>query len=97
MSLSCGCEFYNDFQSDSERRARKDHYCGECGKRIEIGEVYNYSAGKTDGTFWDNKTCEKCHDLGLSMQAMGFCWIIGDLIEDHKEYIQDYAPPKIKR
>lgn len=97
MSLTC-CYEDNGFTEFSRRKtrvARKPHICCECREEISVGVEYVYCVALTDGQFSDWKTCEKCDDLAASMQAMGFCGLVGDVHADHQEYIREYQPPRI--
>ncbi len=44
-------EFYNQ----SLPKARKDHVCEFCGKKIHKGEKYSYESGKYDGDMFVRK------------------------------------------
>ena len=97
MSLSCGCNYYNaDLEKLTEPVARNQYRCDECNKTIKIGEQYARFERLYDGMWWTDKVCEKCHDLGSSMAELGFCWIMGELKELHREYIEEYNPPKLR-
>lgn len=54
---------YNDFSRETHPKGRKAHKCCECGRTIPIGEVHQYITGKTDGHFWDNRTCPQCEEI----------------------------------
>lgn len=55
---------YPDFWSDGVRRARKEHSCGGCLRKIEPGETYNYASCLMDGAFSTYKVCEHCFAAG---------------------------------
>ena len=44
-------------------RARKEHRCEECGRKIEIGEIYVRYAGTWEGDFFTNVACQQCAAL----------------------------------
>ena len=93
MSLSCGCDLYDGPTVFREKmvKARKQHVCYECGKRIEIGEEYQYIFGVWDGDASSFHTCEPCADLRESLEGIGFCSTYGDLKSDHAEYLSEYV------
>lgn len=45
---------------ERKRKARKDHKCYECGRRIRKGEKYTVVTGCWDGTFDEFKMCNYC-------------------------------------
>jgi len=95
MSLMCGCEEGPEVFSARMVRARKQYKCCECCNLIPIGEVYEYIFGVWEGEVSTFHTCEKCSDLRASMTDLGFCGEFGDLLSEHKEYLAEYAPPKL--
>ena len=84
--MVCGCSIdsYSDdyscaFHTTSMRKARKEHVCGECGRKIAKGETYEVSKGRFEGTFDTNKTCTDC----LSLREAFFCsWSYSTLWHD---------------
>ena len=62
-----GCEEYDpEFFREKKQRARKEHECCECGKKIQAGIEYFYNVGKWYGSlkgeflFQTHKTCLSC-------------------------------------
>lgn len=50
-----------DYYSETPiKAARKQHYCHECGKPIEIGKPYLRCSGSSDGGFWTGKFHAEC-------------------------------------
>ena len=47
-------------------KAKKEHKCCECNRTILIGEEYERSSGKFDGSFWDEKTCNECAEIRIA-------------------------------
>ena len=84
--MECGCsidsysdDYSNAFHTTSMRKARKEHVCGECGRKIARGESYERSAGLFDGKILTDKTCPDC----LSLREEFFCsWIYSTLWND---------------
>ncbi len=69
----------NEFYSEATRRARKAYRCCECGDPIAVGESHHYAAGKSDGMFWDNRTCAPCHEIRTELCCDG--WVFEMLWE----------------
>ena len=68
--------------------ARKEHTCGECGRKIEPGETYENFSAKWDSIgFFTYKTCNDC----LSIRHAFFCesWIAGEIYENLWEHISE--------
>jgi hypothetical protein len=81
-------------------RARKPHTCEECGRRINIGERYEYVFGVYDGAFIAH-TCSHCVGIRQFVQINipCFCWAHGNLIDDCRNIIQaayEQAPDEVK-
>ena len=93
MSLSCGCNnHYADYDKLTNPKASKKYQCEECRNTINRGDVYARYEQVYDHQWSTTIVCERCHDLGESLAAMGFCWMFGDLIETYKEYLTEYKP-----
>jgi hypothetical protein len=56
-----------DFSSTRWPTAAKEYRCCECRIKIKVGELYERVSLKSDGHFYDYKTCEKCADLRDSL------------------------------
>lgn len=52
-----------EFSSLKSLKARKQHVCTVCGKKIEKGETYKRLSGKYEGEFFDDCFHESCYDL----------------------------------
>jgi hypothetical protein len=44
-------------------KARKEHQCVDCNRKIRPGEVYQRFAGKYDGEFYYETTCRICVEI----------------------------------
>lgn len=55
------------------KSTRKRHVCGWCGKFIEAGSAANYSAGHSDGDFWDMHAHPECAAARDSMRYDELC------------------------
>jgi hypothetical protein len=40
--------------------AIKPYRCGQCGRQIEIGKVYEITTGRQDGEWFTRRTCMVC-------------------------------------
>jgi len=69
------------------RTALKVHVCGECHRKIQPGEKYEYTAGKYESDFVVEKTCADC----LSVRNAFFCqhWYYRMVWEHLREHIHD--------
>lgn len=43
------------------RTAKKEHHCEYCGRKIKVGDKYNYSFNVDDGDHWELKECIFCN------------------------------------
>jgi hypothetical protein len=57
------CDGYAEFQETRWPKARKEHVCGECERKIIKGETYHRWSGKYDGEFFDDITCAQCAEI----------------------------------
>lgn len=74
------------FQS-KDRKAKKNHQCGECGREIKVGETYRYESGVWDDGPDSHKTCMDC----ISVRDAFFCsFIFGQVWDDIRELVFDY-------
>jgi hypothetical protein len=48
-----------------KRKAKKEHVCDECQRKIVAGELYTHTASGYDGTVFVNKRCCHC-DVALN-------------------------------
>lgn len=51
---------HNDFVWARERRASRDHLCGECGRVIPEGETYEIASGLGERSMFAVKACRQC-------------------------------------
>lgn len=72
----------------SERigRARKQHKCDECSRRIEPGEQYLAEFYKSDGRTENHKTCSHCQVVRKWLNDECGGWIYGGVEEDIREH-----------
>lgn len=54
---------YGETISSSMLRARKEHRCSDCGKRIAPGDEYHRWTGKFEGDFMSVPRHRRCVDL----------------------------------
>lgn len=90
--VGCEIDVSDDYGSPSafnavDRKARKQHQCGECLRTIEKGETYRYESGIWEYGPDSHKTCMDC----ISVRDTFFCsFIFGRLWEDMHELVLDY-------
>lgn len=70
---------YNEFFSQRIYRARKEYKCCECRETIKPGTRYEYSAGKSMGMLFDERTCLTCKEVREAFVCGGY--IFGELWE----------------
>ena len=90
--MSCSCVYVDGYElpefSDSRiYKAKKDHVCTECYRKILPGEKYERVFGKWDGAVETYKTCSDC----LSVRDVFFCgsWGYTSIWEDLYSHIAE--------
>ena len=76
--------------STAYRTARKEHYCGECGRIIRRGEQYRYDTGLYEGHWNSHHTCQHC---GVAMRWLGDnCggWMFESVLSDIEGHVFEY-------
>ena len=89
----CACVYVDldysppSFHNAKLQKARKIHVCGECRRKIQPFEEYEYVAGMWDNYFETYKTCADC----LSIRREFFCdsYLYEFIKESLWEHIQD--------
>lgn len=78
----------SEFGGHVHHKARKPHWCEECGREISCGERYRYASGKACGYFWTSKMCEHCEVAAawLIKNCRGF--VYAGVIEDLQEHAE---------
>jgi hypothetical protein len=84
-----------DFYVQDQRRARREHKCGECGRTIAKGEFYVRSSGKWDGLCNSFKHCEHCAVLAAWLERECGGYMHGGIIEDIGEHLSEYRVPAV--
>jgi len=89
--MDCSCVYADDydcpeFYHKDVRKARKEHVCEECRRKIMPGERYEHVRGKWDGRVDSYKTCADC----LSIRDTFFCggYGHGGVLYDFEEHIR---------
>ena len=91
MSHDCSCDYDPPSVYFSRTvRARKEYCCGECGRKIAIGESHEYVFGVYDGYTYQPRTC--CHCVAIrefvSINIPCFCWAHGNVLSDARMAIE---------
>jgi hypothetical protein len=84
MDCSCDYEDQPDFYKKVWRTANKQHFCCECGYKIQHKESYEYVTSGYDGSVSNYKTCERCADLRDSLSS---CYVHEGLFEAYSSYV----------
>ena len=65
-------------------RARKAHWCIECGRAIAVRERYHLTRSLFDGAWHTDRTCERCAKLRdeLADKLHDGAWVAGLLWEE---------------
>jgi hypothetical protein len=71
--------------SQSKPRARKPHICEWCGRRIEVGEVYQRAALLGDDGFYDWTNCLHCGAF-VTLAGIWECCDEGTTSDDIEEW-----------
>ena len=61
------------FQRETIRKARKEHKCSICQKKIMPGESYHEYAGVYEGDFYYSKECETCQPIITEFKRSRYC------------------------
>lgn len=74
----------------ANRKARKQHACEECNRKIQIGETYRYEFGICDGYSMTYHTCVHCMTarawLTINCDGFVYCTVQEDIHEHAIEY-----------
>lgn len=75
------------------RKARTQHKCYECGRKILPGEQYENVFAIWEGDAQTCCTCSHCLDLRefVKSHVPCFCWNHGNIIEEAHETAEYYA------
>jgi hypothetical protein len=74
----------------AERRARKEHRCGECGRAIQPGEIYLYAFLVIEGFGCSFKTCAHCRVAEEWLSANCGGWVYEEVLEEIEEHGVEY-------
>lgn len=72
--------------SQTERRARKDHRCCDCGRIIAKGERHTYATGLMEDSWYEYRACAHCMAAAgwLMRMCNGWMWEhVGEELGDH--------------
>jgi hypothetical protein len=57
------CDGYPEFFNTTWPKARKEHVCEDCNRKILAGQTYHRVSGKYDGEMFDVVTCAICEEI----------------------------------
>lgn len=66
------------------KKTRKETYCEECGRKIEVGKPSRYLTGIYDGDFFSMRLCRHCGKAADWLLGRGHAWLVGNIREDVK-------------
>lgn len=92
MSIDCYCDYDAPSVFSSRMvKARKQHRCDECRRRISVGERYSYVFGVWDGYPDSFHVCAHCEEIRnfVSISVPCFCWAYGNMLSDAREAIEE--------
>lgn len=85
-------DYQNEWYRSENRKARKEHRCGECGRIIQRGEQYRVAAGKTEGDVWDAKICVHCDVAASWLRENCNGYMYTAVLEDFGEHAEANLP-----
>lgn len=93
--MECACSVdidtydgeYAEISECNERVAKTVHKCSECGRKINIGEIYENYRAKYEEGFFTNKTCSDCLSIRNTFFTNGYYY--GAIIEYFYEFINE--------
>lgn len=90
MCMVDGYDFEGTFLGEETRKARKEHRCEECYRKIQPGEEYRVAKWVNEGRVESMKMCAHCRVASkwLSDNCGGF--VYGGIWEDIEEHIDEY-------
>lgn len=90
-----------DCQVDTNPKARKDHWCHECGKVIPKGEVYHKQTGIGDSTPYTWKVHKQCAGLYWALNKINFAYgdpiPTSDFCLEEMEHLRGRFPHAVNR
>ena len=101
--MSCDIDGYNEFESISYPRARKEHECCACKETIRRGDKYERFAFKWDGEFECLVRCLRCCAIAEACHARLADWneegVAYRLNCGHEwsERFEEEPPPEVAR
>lgn len=83
----CDCYDYDApaIYEECERRARKSHWCCECGREIAPTDRYVEFRGLWDGQWSAYRRCRRCHRAAKALYREDCCVAFGKLRECLRE------------
>lgn len=72
-----------------DRRARRDHRCEECDRRIATGERYHHAVGLLDGDWYTMRCCAHCRAAAEWLVVVCGGYIHSAVLEELREHWND--------
>jgi hypothetical protein len=93
MCMIDGCDERVEVLQSADRKARKEHRCGECHRAIAMGETYHYEFGILMGETETYRTCAHCMVAREWLRQNYGGWVYEMTIEEMVEHAREY--PKL--
>jgi hypothetical protein len=90
MCMVDGCDLEGTFLGSKMRRARVQHTCQDCGRKIEAGEQYMTARWAMEGTVETMKMCLHCDVAAEWLRDNCGGFVYGGVWEDIDEHVYEY-------
>lgn len=78
-------------------KARKEHICDFCEKKIAKGEEYRLSTHIYDGEIYDWHSCDRCKEyVSQAFKELGNCLNEGLTADEFYDFMRSYHPDVAK-
>ena len=94
MCMAEGADSWPRFYTAHHRKARKQHECHECNRRIDIGETYERASLECEGSVYSFNTCRQCVAARAWIEAVCGTFLHQGVLEDLKEHIEEGYNPR---
>ena len=87
--MSCSCSISSgdscnaSVSSEKHPKARIEHTCSECYRKIQKGEIYESYRAIYDGSWYTTKTCIDCESVRNALLCNWECETVWESIFEH--------------
>lgn len=83
---------------DKKVKAKKEHICDFCGKKIAVGEEYRLSTHVCENEIYDWHSCDRCKKyVEYAFEELGNCLNEGLTAEEFYDFMREYYPNMAKQ